>query len=105
MASTITTRDGVELYVKQWGIGRPVVMMHGWPLSSDTFDDLGLALADAGFRGIAYDRRGFGRRISPGAATTTTRSPTIWRRSSKRPARAMQRSSGSRWAVGKWPAT
>ena len=57
----VKTKDGVELYVKEWGTGRPVVMMHGWPLSSDTFDDLGVALADAGFRGVAYDRRGFGR--------------------------------------------
>jgi non-heme chloroperoxidase len=65
MKTRVKTKDGVELYVKQWGLGRPVVMMHGWPLSSDTFDDLGLALADAGFRGIAYDRRGFGRSDQP----------------------------------------
>lgn len=61
----VTTPDGTELYVKQWGEGRPVVMLHGWPLSSDTFDDLGLALAAAGLRGIAYDRRGFGRSSQP----------------------------------------
>ena len=63
--ATITTRDGVNLYVKDWGRGRPVVLMHGWPLSSDTFDDLGLAIADAGMRAIAYDRRGFGRSDHP----------------------------------------
>jgi pimeloyl-ACP methyl ester carboxylesterase len=59
--SYITTRDNVRLYFKDWGKGRPVVMMHGWPLSSATFDDLSMALADAGFRAISYDRRGFGR--------------------------------------------
>ena len=57
----VTTSDGVKLYVKDWGHGRPVVMAHGWPLSADTFDDLSLALADAGIRAISYDRRGFGR--------------------------------------------
>src|SRR5262245_47101844 len=57
----ITTRDGTDLYVKDWGRGRPVIMMHGWPLSSDTFDDLSMAVAEAGMRAIAYDRRGFGR--------------------------------------------
>jgi non-heme chloroperoxidase len=61
----LTTRDGVELYYKDWGAGKPVVMLHGWPLSSDTFDDLGMALANAGFRAIAYDRRGFGRSSQP----------------------------------------
>ncbi len=40
-------------------------MMHGWPLSSDTFDDLGIAIANAGMRAIAYDRRGFGRSEQP----------------------------------------
>ena len=59
--SYITTRDNVRLYFKDWGKGRPVVMMHGWPLSSATFDDLSMALADAGLRAISYDRRGFGR--------------------------------------------
>lgn len=62
---TITTRDGVPLYVKDWGTGRPVILLHGWPLSSDTFDDLGMAIAAAGMRAIAYDRRGFGRSGQP----------------------------------------
>jgi non-heme chloroperoxidase len=61
----ITTRDHVTLYAKDWGAGRPVILMHGWPLSSDTFDDLGMAIADAGMRAIAYDRRGFGRSEQP----------------------------------------
>ncbi len=61
----VTTRDGHELYVKDWGTGRPVILLHGWPLSSDTFDDLSLAIADAGMRAVAYDRRGFGRSEQP----------------------------------------
>ncbi len=61
----ITTNDAVKLYAKDWGKGRPVIMMHGWPLSSDTFDDLSAAIADAGMRAISYDRRGFGRSDQP----------------------------------------
>src|SRR4029453_5097323 len=63
----ITTKDNVSLYCKDWGRGRPVIMMHGWPLSSDTFDDLAMAVADAGMRAIAYDRRAFGRPEQPGS--------------------------------------
>jgi pimeloyl-ACP methyl ester carboxylesterase len=62
---TIQTRDGVTLYVKDWGRGKPVILLHGWPLSADTFDDLAVALATAGMRAIAYDRRGFGRSAQP----------------------------------------
>ncbi len=57
----IKTRDNTQLYVKDWGRGRPVILIHGWPLSADSWDDQALALADAGLRAIAYDRRGFGR--------------------------------------------
>lgn len=63
--SHVKTKDGVNLYVKDWGSGRPVIMMHGWPLTADTFDDLALAVAGAGMRAIAYDRRGFGRSDQP----------------------------------------
>ena len=63
--SYVTTKDQNDLYVKDWGEGRPVVMMHGWPLSADMFDDLGMAIANAGMRAIAYDRRGFGRSAQP----------------------------------------
>ncbi len=62
----ITTRDDTKLYVKDWGAGRPVILMHGWPLSADSWDDQALAIAEAGFRAIAYDRRGFGRSDQPG---------------------------------------
>jgi non-heme chloroperoxidase len=61
----VQTKDDVKLRVKDWGMGRAVVMMHGWPLSSDTFDELGMAIANAGMRAIAYDRRGFGRSQQP----------------------------------------
>jgi non-heme chloroperoxidase len=63
--SHITTRDDTKLYVKDWGSGRPVILIHGWPLSADTWDDVAIAIADAGLRAIAYDRRGFGRSSQP----------------------------------------
>ena len=61
----IETRDGTEIYVKDWGDGRPVIMIHGWPLSADSWDDQALPLAEAGYRVISYDRRGFGRSDQP----------------------------------------
>lgn len=61
----ITTSDNTKLYVKDWGQGRPVILLHGWPLSADSWDDQAIAIADAGFRAIAYDRRGFGRSDQP----------------------------------------
>ena len=62
----IETRDGNDLYVKDWGEeGRTVILIHGWPLSADSWDDQALALADSGYRVLAYDRRGFGRSDQP----------------------------------------
>jgi len=61
----IETRDGTEIYVKDWGDGPPVILIHGWPLSADSWDDQALAIAEAGYRVIAYDRRGFGRSDQP----------------------------------------
>ncbi|MBW8744669.1 MAG: alpha/beta hydrolase [Sphingomonas sp.] len=61
----IKTRDGTDLYVKDWGSGRPVILIHGWPLNADSWEDQALALAEAGHRVIAYDRRGFGRSGQP----------------------------------------
>ena len=61
----VTATDNTRLYVKDWGSGRPVSLMHGWPLSADSWDDQAMALADAGYRAIAYDRRGFGRSEQP----------------------------------------
>ena len=61
----LTTGDHTRLFVKDWGTGRPVIFLHGWPLSSDTWDDQAMAIANAGYRTIAYDRRGFGRSSQP----------------------------------------
>ena len=61
----VTTADKTKLYVKDWGSGRPVILLHGWPLSSDSWDDQAMAIAEAGCRAIAYDRRGFGRSSQP----------------------------------------
>ena len=60
-----TAADGTRLYYKDWGHGDPVVLLHGWPLSGDTFDDAAVALASAGKRCIVPDRRGFGRSDQP----------------------------------------
>ncbi|PPJ27638.1 alpha/beta fold hydrolase [Nocardia nova] len=60
-----TTRDEVDIYYKDWGSGRPVVFIHGWPLNADAWDDQLKHLADNGFRGIAHDRRGHGRSAQP----------------------------------------
>lgn len=57
----IATRDGTNLRCKELGQGRPVVLIHGWPLSADSWDPVMIRLAENGFRAIAYDRRGFGR--------------------------------------------
>ena len=57
----LETRDGTHLRWKELGEGRPVILIHGWPLSADSWDPVMIALADAGYRAIAYDRRGFGR--------------------------------------------
>ena len=62
---TITTKDGTEIYYKDWGTGQPVVFSHGWPLSSEAFEDQMIFLAERGYRCIAHDRRGHGRSSQP----------------------------------------
>lgn len=57
--------NGTRLYVKDWGVGRPVVLIHGWPMSADAWESQAVALAEAGYRVVAYDRRGFGRSEQP----------------------------------------
>ncbi len=63
--TTFTTTDGTEIYYNDWGQGRPVVLIHGWPLDADMWSSQALALAEKGNRVIAYDRRGFGRSGQP----------------------------------------
>ncbi|MCE4226987.1 alpha/beta hydrolase [Methylobacterium sp. C25] len=57
----IAAHDGTQLFFKDWGSGRPVVLIHGWPLDADMWEFQQLALTEAGLRTVAYDRRGFGR--------------------------------------------
>jgi non-heme chloroperoxidase len=59
--ATITTKDGTQIYYKDWGSGQPVVFSHGWPLTADAWDDQMMFLGHHGYRVIAHDRRGHGR--------------------------------------------
>jgi len=61
----ISTRDGTQIYYKDWGNGQPVVFSHGWPLASDAFEDQMFYLASCGYRCIAHDRRGHGYSSPP----------------------------------------
>src|SRR6059058_616736 len=64
--NTITTKDGVEIFYKDWGKGQPIVFSHGWPLSADDWDTQMLFFLERGYRVIAHDRRGHGRSMQTG---------------------------------------
>ena len=59
--STITTKDGTQIYYKDWGDGQPLFFHHGWPLSADDWDAQMMFFFERGYRVIAHDRRGHGR--------------------------------------------
>src|SRR6201994_1584534 len=63
---TITTKDGVEIFYKDWGSGQPIVFSHGWPLSADDWDAQMIFFLEHGFRVVAHDRRGHGRSTQTG---------------------------------------
>ena len=63
--STFTTRDGTEIFYKDWGAGQPVVLSHGWPLTADAWDAQMMFLCEHGHRVVAHDRRGHGRSSQP----------------------------------------
>lgn len=70
----IEARDHTELFVKDWGTGRPVILIHGYPLNADSFDRTAMKLVDAGHRVISYDRRAEGKPKPDPCAS-------IWKRS------------------------
>src|SRR3954465_8672582 len=68
--SIITTKDGTEIFFKDWGDGQPIVFHHGWPLSADDWDAQLMFFVQHGYRVVAHDRRGHGR-PGPGRPTQT----------------------------------
>ena len=97
--STITTKDGTEIFYKDWGSGQPIVFHHGWPLSADDWDTQMLFFLAQGYRVIAHDRRGHGR--SSQTSTVTRWTPTLptWRSSLRNWICAMRFTSGIRPAA------
>ena len=103
--STITTKDGTQIYYNDWGTGQPVVFSHGWPLSADAFEDQMFFLASRGYRCIAHDRRGHGRSSQPWSGNDWTPTPTTSRSWSKNSTSKTPSTSATPPAAAKSPAT
>ena len=102
---TITTKDGTQIYYKDWGKGQPVIFSHGWPLSADAWDDQMIVLAARGYRCIAHDRRGHGRSGQPWEGNDMDTLPTIWPNWLQRSIFATQCISGAPRVGEKWRVT
>ena len=99
--SFITTKDGTQIYYKDWGQGQPIVFSHGWPLTADAFEDQMFFLAANGYRCIAHDRRGHGRSGQSWDGNDMTPMQTISPRSSNHSISRMRFTLVIRLAVAK----
>ena len=95
----VTTADKTTLYLKDWGAGRPVILLSGWPLTADSWDDQAMVIAGSGYRVIAYDRRGFGRSSQPWGGYDYNTLADDLATSSSKPALRMPRWWASPWAA------
>ena len=98
---TITTKDGTEIFYKDWGPGQPIVFRHGWPLTGDDWDAQMMFFLHHGYRVVAHDRRGHGRSTPTLAGTRWMPLPRTWPRwSSTRSARRHAHRPLDRWRRG-----